>query len=53
MYKYSSFEEVIMESNKMEVRELDFTKDFEEIDFSNIETSAAWGSTAMPCELCK
>jgi len=42
-----------MESNKMEVRELDFTKDFKEIDFSNVETSAAWGFITEPCDVCK
>ena len=42
-----------MESNKMEVRELDFTKDFKEIDFSNVETSADFGSKTTACEVCK
>jgi len=42
-----------MESNKMEVCELDFTKDFKEIDFSNVETSADFGAWTTTCDICK
>lgn len=38
---------------KMEVFELDFVRDFEEVDFSNTELLASKGTKYRACEECK
>ena len=52
-YKYSSFTGRVIMEKKMEVFELDFARDFEEVDFSNTELLASKGSKYRPCEECK
>lgn len=42
-----------MKVDKMEVMELDFTKDFEEVNFDNTEIVADWGGRFYNCEECK
>lgn len=44
-----------MESKKMEIYELDFTNDFQNVDFSGAEeeTPIGKGRYGVNCEMCK
>lgn len=38
---------------KIEVFELDFTREFEQVDFSNVEMTTSKGRPTYACEECK